>query len=154
MATLNNKPTLIFGGDHAGFQTRIELIKKFQELGFECAHLGCFDLTSCNYAQYAIDVGNEVVKNTNSLGIVVCGTGVGVCMAANKVNGILCGVAYNQETARLIKEHDNCNVLALGARQFDNDTLFDFCQIFINAKFEGGRHLERIEYIKKYENGK
>ncbi len=143
---------LFIASDHAGFEAKQALIPLLEQDGYQVIDFGCKNNQPCNYAIYGIKLAQQVVLYKNKIpGILICGTGIGMAMAANKVPGVLCGVAYNHATAALIKEHDNCNVLALGGDQFSVAELHDFILTYLNAQFEQGRHLPRVNYIKKYE---
>ena len=142
---------IAIGSDHGGFKVKEQLInflKKQQYLIIDC---GCYSEESCNYAQFAIETAKKVAKNEASIGILICTSGEGVCIAANKIPGIRCGIGYNDEVSKLIKEHNDCNMIAFGARFQTIDEIFRRTQIFIEAKFQGGRHLERVNFIRSIE---
>ncbi len=147
------KPIIYIASDHAGFQAKQGLIPLLKQDGYQVVDFGCHhDDKPTNYAIRAIRLAKKVAQAKEPVtGILICGSGIGVAMAANKVQGILCGVAYSEETARLIKEHDNCNILALGGQHFSIDQLYKFVTAYLNAEFEAGRHLPRVGYIAKYE---
>ena len=144
---------IALGSDHGGFKVKQKLIdylsannnvQEIMDVGTHCE-------SSSNYAQYGIDVAEMVSANEVDLGIVICSTGEGICIAANKVKGVRCGIIYDDESARLTKEHNNCNVIAFGAKTMDISDIIHRLKIFMDSKFEGGRHQTRLDYIRLYE---
>lgn len=136
---------IFIANDHTGIETKKSIINYYKDK-YELIDLGTNDNTSCNYAMIAEKLANNVIQN-NSIGIIICGSGEGVCMACNKVNGIRCGLAYNKNVAKMIKLHNNANVIAFGAREFDTNQIIEMLDIFLNTEFEGGRHQERIDFL-------
>lgn len=141
------------GADHAGFELK-EKIKKFldfKKISYEDS--GTFSEKRVDYSDYAIKVGKRVAKEKGAKGILVCGTGIGMCIAANKVKGIRAAMVYDKHTARLSREHNDANVLCLRGRDFPADENLRLLEIWLEAKFSGEkRHLRRIRKIKEYEN--
>jgi ribose 5-phosphate isomerase B len=136
------------GSDHAGFNLKKTLIGKLQELGFEVKDLGTDSKDSCDYPDYAHLVAQSVLKDKNSLGLIVCGSGIGISMAANRHSGIRAALCRSGFEAELARKHNNANVLALGERITGQDLALDILDKFINTDFEGGRHSRRVEKIE------
>ncbi|WP_027063548.1 RpiB/LacA/LacB family sugar-phosphate isomerase [Mesoplasma seiffertii] len=136
--------------DHTAVEMKQAIVKHLQSLNYEVIDLGNNDGTSCSYANNGIELGEAVAKNQGSKGIALCGTGVGISIAANKVSGIRAGLVYETQTAELIRQHNDCNVLATGARLIAVDKAIKLVDVFLNTEFEGGRHAERIGTIDEY----
>lgn len=141
---------IYIGSDHAGTTLKQAIIKKYASQ-YEFINCTSDDITPLNYAQCALDVATNVAQTKDSLGIVICGTGIGISIAANKVKGIRCALVYNETVAALAKEHNNANVIAFGARQFDEEAVFKMLDAFLNAQFAGARHQTRLNTIDAYE---
>jgi ribose 5-phosphate isomerase B len=141
------KPAIVLGADHAGFHTKDAIKSYLNANGYAVEDLGTFSEEPVDYPDYARRVGERVAANTNDLGILVCGTGIGMSIAANKVEGIRAGVAHDAMTARLVREHNDANVLTLGARVVDNDMAIQIVREFLAAQFAGGRHQRRLDKI-------
>ncbi|HWC36777.1 MAG TPA: ribose-5-phosphate isomerase [Mycobacteriales bacterium] len=141
------------GSDHAGWTLKARLIDRLAELGHEAVDCGPFELRdSDDYPPYCLLVGTNVVADPGSLGIVIGGSGNGEAIAANKVPGVRCALAFSEETAKLGREHNNANVLSLGARMYDEDVAVGFAEAFIATPFsDAERHVRRIELITAYE---
>ena len=141
---------IYIGTDHSAIEYRKKIIDYLTEKKYEVIDLGGNE-NPTNYAQIGIEVGTKVANDKDSLGIVLCGTGVGISIATNKVKGIRCALITNDNVARLVKEHNNANVIAFGARESNIEEILRQIDIFLNTKFEGGRHEERINYITNFE---
>lgn len=141
------------GSDHAGWTLKARLIARLTELGHEPVDCGPAELReSDDYPPYCLLVGTKVVADTGSLGIVIGGSGNGEAIAANKVHGVRCALAFSEETARLAREHNDANVLSLGARMYDEDAAVSFAEAFIAEPFSGAeRHVRRIGLLSEYE---
>ena len=139
------------GSDHAGFKLK-EQIKAFLiQKGFEILDKGCFSEQSCDYPDFGEAVALEVVNNNCDFGCIICGTGIGISISANKIPGIRAALCTSKEMAHFAKAHNNANVIALGARIKLQDSPEEIIEAFINSNFEGGRHESRIEKINKLE---
>lgn len=146
-----SKPRIALGSDHAGFHAK-ETIKKYLEgAGYGVDDVGTWSEESVDYPDFARAAAERVASGENPLGIVVCGTGIGVAIAANKVEGIRAALAHDSLTARRAREHNNANVLALGGKVVGDDEAIAIVQEFLNAQFAGGRHQRRIDKIMKIE---
>lgn len=144
---------IYLGADHAGFPLKEILVNFVKEKGHETVDLGVFtDANKVDYPDLAREVGEKVRENEGSLGILVCGTGIGVSIAANKLNGIRAANVHHATEARLARQHNNANIVALGQRVIGPELAKDIVDVFLNTDFDGGRHIVRIEKIKAIEN--
>lgn len=133
------------GCDHAGYDLKNELIRHLEDRGYEVRDLGTYSTDSCDYPDYAKKVCEEVVAGRAEKGLLVCGTGIGMSMAANKVRGIRAAVLSDEFSARATREHNDANVLCLGARVLDKDRAVKLLDIFLDTPFsEGVNHVRRI----------
>ena len=141
------KLRIALGADHAGFHVK-ETIKKFLEAsGYAVDDLGTWSEESVDYPDYARAVAERVAAGEDQMGILACGTGIGMAITANKVPGIRAGVAHDAMTARLAREHNDANVLTLGGRLVDDAQAIEIVRDFLEAQFAGGRHQRRIDKI-------
>ena len=134
---------LYIASDHAGFALKSKLCDRFESL----VDLGTNSEESVDYPDFAHKLTNEVLKDPGNLGILICGTGVGMSIAANRVKGIRAGLVSNNEIARLIRQHNNANVLVLPGRFMDEEEAIKSVKTFIETEFEAGRHQARIDKI-------
>jgi len=140
--------TIAIGGDHAGFQYKHDIIRYLQEkLGFKVLDLGPFSEQSVDYPDFAHPVASSVASGKSNLGILICGSGNGVCMTANKHKGIRAALCWNAELAALARQHNNANILCLPARFVSLFMAKKIVKAFMNATFEGGRHEARVKKI-------
>lgn len=140
------------GADHAGYVYKSEIIAMLEERGNEVLDFGTKNLDSVDYPVFAFKVGECVRDKDADLGVLICGTGVGMSIAANKVKGIRAGVCQSVFAARAIKEHNNANIICFGARTNTLDEILEFLAIFLDTKFSyGERHMKRLELIRQYE---
>jgi ribose 5-phosphate isomerase B len=147
MPEFSSKPRIALGSDHAGFPIK-ETIRQFLEnAGYPVDDLGTWSEESVDYPDYGKAVGDKVAAHDDKFGIAVCGTGIGISIAANKVPGIRAAVAHDVNTARLAREHNDANVLALGGRIVNGTQAIEMVRTFLNTVFLGGRHQQRIEKI-------
>ena len=134
---------IAIASDHGGFELK-EIIKKhLEERGLEVADLGTNSDASVDYPVYGKACGEAVVNGEADCGIVVCGTGIGISIAANKVKGVRCGLCTSVEMAQLTKQHNNANVLALGGRTTPAELALQIVDAWLDTEFEGGRHERR-----------
>jgi len=138
---------LAIGSDHAGFPLKEKIIDYFREKDIEFHDFGCFDTTRVDYPDYALKVAEAVASGSFDKGIVICGSGIGVSITANKVEGIRAALCCTEYMAEMARRHNDANVLALGGRTTTPDMAIRIINIFMNTKFEGGRHLVRVEKI-------
>ena len=142
-----NLPNIASGSDHAGFEQK-EAVKLFVEsLGYSVKDFGPYNTESVDYPDYAHKVANDVLTEANTLGILLCGSGNGVCLTANKHAGIRAALCWLPELGALAKQHNNANILCLPARYINNSTATEIVAAYLNASFEGGRHEKRVEKI-------
>ncbi len=140
---------IAIGADHAGYVLK-EAIKEF--LGkkeIEYKDFGTFKLDSVDYPEYSYKVSQAVANQETDLGILICGTGIGMSITANKIKGIRAALVYNEETASLSRLHNDANVLCLGGRMLEEEQALKLVDIWLNTSFEGGRHENRINLISK-----
>ncbi|MGA2301632.1 MAG: ribose 5-phosphate isomerase B [Candidatus Acidiferrum sp.] len=151
MTELSPKPRIALGADHAGYHIK-EIIRQFLEnAGYPVDDLGTWSEESVDYPDYAKAVADRVAAHQDAYGIAMCGTGMGMAIAANKVPGIRAAVAHNVDTARLAREHNDANVLTMGGRVVNGAQAIEMVQTFLNTTFAGGRHGRRVEKIIQIE---
>ena len=144
---------IAIASDHTGVELKSEIIKYLKELGHEVYDFGTNSKESIDYPIYGKKVADEVAKGKYDGGVLICGTGIGISLAANKIKGIRAAVCSEPYSAKLSKQHNNSNIIAFGARVVGVDLAKMIVKEWIEAKFEGGRHLKRVELISKIENG-
>jgi ribose 5-phosphate isomerase B len=142
---------IAIASDHAGFEEKERLKPLLKELGIEFEDLGTVSTESVDYPDYARKVAEEVAQGKVEQGLLVCGSGTGMAIAANKVPGVRAAVAWSEEIARLAREHNDANVLALGARTTPVEKLPGIVRAWFGAKFDVGRHQRRVEKIREIE---
>ena len=135
--------------DHGGFLLKEEIKKHLINKGHEVIDCGTNSLDSCDYPIFARRAALLVANQECDLGIVVCTSGEGVCMTANKVKSIRCGLVYNNEVASLIRVHNNANMMALGAKYISTSDALQYVDTLLNSEFEGGRHIRRVDLIEE-----
>jgi ribose 5-phosphate isomerase B len=146
-----NVKKLIFGCDSAGYALKNTLIAHFKEQGYDVEDVGAYSDASCHYPEFASKVCEGVLACDGSLGILICGTGIGMSMAANKYNGIRAAVCSDTYSSRLTRNHNDANVLCMGARVIGECLAIDVAESFVGAEFEGGRHAIRVGMISDIE---
>jgi ribose 5-phosphate isomerase B len=140
--------TLYIGGDHAGFDVKQKLIKYLNKnRAFDIVDKGTYSDESTDYPEYAHAVAESVAKASDSLGILICGSGNGVCMTANKHKGIRAGLVWEKELAELTRQHNNANIICLPARFISYRKMIAIVNAFLDTPFEGGRHQRRVDKI-------
>ena len=135
------------GADHAGFRLKQLLADRLRALGHEVFDLGTMSEERVDYPDYAVAVARSVAGGEAELGLLVCGSGVGVCMAANKIAGVRAATVHDFTSARLAREHNDANIVCLGARFLGEQVAIDALDAFLGATFEGGRHIDRVAKI-------
>ena len=138
---------IAIGSDHAAFEHKQALAERLQAAGHEVLDCGCSGPESVDYPDYAEKVARLVAAGNCGRGIVLCGTGIGVCMAANKIPGIRAALVHDRYTARMSREHNDANVLCLGGRILDVVLALDLAEYWLEVPFEGGRHERRVRKI-------
>jgi ribose 5-phosphate isomerase B len=142
---------IAIGSDHAGLGLKNEIIKHLKTKNIEHEDFGTFSEASVDYADFAEKVAEKVSDNSFEFGILVCGTGIGISIAANKVPGIRAALCSDTFSAHACREHNDANILAIGARVVGTGLALDIVDSFLNATFEGDRHLKRINKISQIE---
>ena len=137
--------SIIIGSDHAGFELKEKIRIHLTSKGYQVEDAGPADDTSVNYVAYAKKVAAAVSEGRIEKGILVCGSGIGMSMAANRVRGVRAALCADLLSARLSRQHNDANVLALGGRLIGDVLAFELVKTFLETQFEGGRHLERIQ---------
>lgn len=142
---------IVLSSDHAAIALRQAIAAHITAKGWEAVDIGPTTPESTPYPQHGAAAAQRVASGDCTLGIVVCGTGQGIMMAANKVKGIRCGVCCDTFSARMIRQHNNANMLAMGARVVGEGLALDIVDAFLDASFEGGRHATRVDMITALE---
>jgi len=144
---------IAIAADHAGFTIKDEIINLIQSVGHDVIDLGTYNQEPVDYPDYAAKVGKAIQDKQADRGVLICGSGVGVCVAANKIKGVYACVCHDTYSAHQGVEHDNMNVLCIGSRIVGIELVKDIVEKFLQAKFIGeGRFLRRVEKIQKLEN--
>ncbi|MGL5965349.1 MAG: ribose 5-phosphate isomerase B [Fusobacteriaceae bacterium] len=138
---------IALGADHGGFELKNIIKNYLSKKGYEVIDFGTNSMESVDYPNFAKVVGESVTSKETDFGILVCGTGVGISIAANKVHGIRCALCTNTTMARLTREHNDANVLALGGRIVGDVLALEMVETFLTTEFEGGRHSTRVGLI-------
>jgi ribose 5-phosphate isomerase B len=138
---------IAFGADHAGFELKALLARRAAELGHEVLDLGTSSTVSVDYPDYGFAVGEAVASGRADRGVVVCGSGIGISIAANRVRGVRAGVATDLFSAQLMREHNDANVLGLGARVTAVPLAMAILDTFLTTPFAGGRHQRRVDKL-------
>ncbi|WP_010293809.1 ribose 5-phosphate isomerase B [Clostridium senegalense] len=142
---------IALGSDHGGLSLKKEIILHLEKKGYEIKDFGTYTEDSCDYPDFALQVAESVAKKEFDFGILVCGTGIGISIAANKVPGIRAALCSDTFSAHATREHNNANILALGERVVGKGLALDIVDTFLNAEFQGDRHQKRIDKITKIE---
>lgn len=144
---------IFIGSDHAGFKRKFEILEHLKSSGnknnFQVQDCGVFTEDRADYPDIADSVCKEVLNQSNSIGVLICGSGQGMCMRANRYLGIRAGLPYSVETAELIRAHNDANVICLGARTLTLELTIKMLGIFLTQGFEGGRHQDRVNKLEK-----
>ena len=142
---------IAIASDHGGYTLKEGLKEYLVSKGYDVVDVGTYSNASCHYPEFAIKCANLVKDGITTFGVVVCTTGEGVIMAANKIKGVRAGLAYNVDVARLMREHNDANVIGFGALFTSLDEAKERMDAFLSAKFAGGRHTVRVQMIKDLE---
>lgn len=142
---------IALGSDHAGFDLRQAIAQYLSAAGHDVRDLGCASATSVDYPDFAIAVGKAVAAGEAEVGVLVCGTGVGMSMTANRIAGVRAALCTNEYTARMARAHNNANVLCIGQRVVGEGTALALVDAFVQSEFEGGRHERRVAKITALE---
>jgi ribose 5-phosphate isomerase B len=140
------------GSDHRGFDVKRRLTPLIEKLGHEIVDAGTGGGESCDYPDFAFQVGKLVGEQQVERGILICGTGIGMCIAANKVKGVRAALCHDSITAEMSRRHNDANVLCLSADLVGAEVIDRMVRIWLETGFEGGRHARRVDKITRYEN--
>lgn len=150
---MGNDRRIVLSSDHGAIDLRRTVAEHISALGWEVEDIGPATAESTDYPLHGEEAARRVASGSCRYGIVLCGTGQGIMMAANKVQGIRCGVCSDTFSARMIRQHNDANMLALGARLVGIGLALDIVDAFLCSVFEGGRHARRVDMIKALEGG-
>ncbi len=139
------------GSDHAGFELKEQIKTYLLNKGYEVIDEGPTSLERVDYPDYGAKVGRRVVSKEADFGIVCCGSAEGISIVANKIKGVRCGIGYNDEVSKLLRQHNDANVIAFAGRFMSVEEVLPRVDLFLNTPFEGGRHSQRVEKIKELE---
>ncbi len=143
---------IAIASDHGGFDLKAAVMRHLEEKGYEVKDFGTYDKKSCDYPDYAGPAARAVAKGEAKKGIVICTTGIGVSITANKIPGIRCALCHDVTTARLTREHNDANMLSIGAGVIGENVAMDVVDTFLATEFSGGeRHARRVAKIAEYE---
>jgi len=142
---------VVVGCDHGGYEAKESLKAFLKEQNIDVIDVGTNSKDSCNYAQFGIKAAEKVAAKEVDFGIVICSSGEGIAIAANKVKGIRCGIGYNDDVAALLRQHNDANMISFGAKFMTIDEIKKRSLIFLKTSFEGGRHCVRVDTIKNQE---
>ncbi len=149
------KPKRIaIGSDHAGYESKEQAKQSLAALGVEIDDKGTNSLESVDYPDFGAAVGRAVVNGEVDRGVVICGSGIGISIAANKVPGVRAALCWNEETARLAREHNDANVLCIGARFIEPELAARMIRTFMETEFSGGRHQQRVEKLSQLDDAR
>jgi ribose 5-phosphate isomerase B len=151
MSDTPQKPRIALGADHAGFPVKESIKRYLLDAGYPVEDVGTWSNESVDYPDYAKRVSARVVGGEDRFGILVCGTGIGMTIAANKIEGVRAALAFNPATARMAREHNDANVLAIGGRVVSDAGAIEIVKDFLTTNFAGGRHQRRIDKIMELE---
>ncbi|MBC8311000.1 MAG: ribose 5-phosphate isomerase B [Candidatus Marinimicrobia bacterium] len=136
------------GADHAGFSVKEQIRQYLESKGYSLIDKGAYSEDSVDYPEFGHAVGNSVKSGESTKGIVVCGSGIGISMAANKIEGIRAALCTTPDHAKMSRLHNDANVLAIGARMTDYDVIIEIVDTWLDSEFEGGRHSRRVNKIE------
>jgi ribose 5-phosphate isomerase B len=142
---------IAIAADHAGFVLKEKIRRRLVEEGHEVVDFGTTSDASCDYPDFAQGAARDVAQGRSDRGVLVCSTGIGMSMAANKVHGVRAALAVDNEEVRLTREHNDANVLTMGARSLDEDRAMELIRIFLDTEFQGGRHARRVAKLAQLE---
>jgi ribose 5-phosphate isomerase B len=145
---------IAIGSDHAGYEAKERVKRELEARGVEVIDKGAHNLESVDYPDFGAAVGRAVASGEAERGVLVCGSGIGISMAANKVPGVRAAVCWNEETARLAREHNDANILCFGARFIEPELAARILRVFIETDFAVGRHALRVEKLSQLDNSK
>lgn len=142
---------IALGSDHAGLPLKLEIVKHLEEKKYDIKDFGTYTKDSCDYPDFGLKVAEAVAQGDYEFGIIICGTGIGISISANKVPGIRAALCSDTFSAHACREHNNANILALGQRVIGPGLALDIVDTFLNSAFQGGRHAIRVNKITEIE---
>lgn len=145
---------IAIGCDHGGFELKEAVREYLQQKSIPCEDFGAYSADSVDYAPIAAKAARNVAKGEADFGILICSTGIGISIAANKVKGIRAALCTNEFCAEMTRRHNNANILCMGGKVVEKETALRLVDIFLNTGFEGDRHQRRIDQIAQIEDGK
>lgn len=149
------KPNRIaIGSDHAGYEAKELAKRELEALGVAVVDKGAQSLDSVDYPDFGAAVGHAVAGGEADRGVLICGSGIGISMAANKVPGVRAALCWNEETARLAREHNDANILCFGARFIEPELAARMVRVFMETEFAGGRHQQRVDKLSHLDSAK
>lgn len=151
MSDFKSGDVLAIGCDHGGFKLKNDIISHLEENGVEYRDFGCFSEDSVDYPEIALKVAKSITAGECKLGVLCCGTGIGMSLAANKVHGIRAAACSETFSAKYTRLHNDSNILCLGGRVIGSGTACEMVDLFLNTAFEGGRHQRRVDMISAIE---
>lgn len=143
--------TIAIGSDHIGLALKTFLIEKLEKQGHNLLDLGAVSQERTDYPIYAEKVAYAVKQNVADVGILICGTGVGISIAANKISGIRCALCSDELTTLMCREHNNCNIIAFGANIISSEKAISLATLWLNTPYDGGRHQKRLDMMEMLE---
>ena len=139
---------VVVASDHGGFEYKEEVKKYLEKKGIEVLDVGCFSKESASWSEFGSKAAMKVAQKEADFGVLVCSSGEGISIAANKVKGVRCGLAYNDDVARLMRQHNDANMIAFGQSFMDLNDVLKRVDIFLSTEHEGGRHARRVSEIE------
>jgi len=143
---------IVIGSDHGGYALKGAIINHLEEKGYKVINVGTYSEDRVDYPDFAEKAARMVASNEAKMGILICNTGIGMCISANKIKGIRAANVHDIDTAKLSKEHNNANIITLGSVVLELEEAIEVVESWLDAKFVGGRHKRRIKKISKLEN--
>lgn len=143
-----NKFEIVIGSDHAGYDLKQKVKEYLSQQGFKIIDVGCDSTESCDYPVFGELVAQKTIER-DCYGVAICGSGIGISIACNKVKGARCANVNNSQQVKLARKHNDINIVAFGARLLKEDKVFKLLDLFLNTKFDGGRHQRRINRLNK-----
>lgn len=143
-----NNDIIAIGSDHGGFEYKEEIIKYLKQNGYKYIDAGTYNKTSCDYPEFARKVSEKILSKEADKGILICGTGIGMSIAANKFKGIRSALCSDTFSAKAARAHNNSNILCLGQRVIGIQLALDIVELWLKTEFEGGRHQKRLDMIE------
>jgi len=138
---------IAIGSDHAGFELKEKMKLKLEDLGYETYDMGTFDKNPVDYPLIAYDVAKEVAAGNYDKGIIICGSGIGVAIAANKIPGVRAATCNDLYSAKMSRKHNDANILTMGGRVVGEDLAYEIAKTWLETEFEGGRHQRRVDLL-------